>query len=360
MHTLPTEEPRPAWARRLLARWSRPELYEELGGDLEEEYHRRLQQRGRRRAALCYAWDVLFLLRAPLLRRGRPYANAKGPIMWKNYVNVGKRNLGRQKGHALVNAGGLALGLAFCLLVAAFVRHEWSYDRFHEHADAVHRVLVRQKAPDGTVRRVSLTPLPLAPALRESFPQVEQAVRLADGEGIVQHGEALFTEPLLFTDAGLFDVFTFPLVQGEARTALADPESGAVLSIVPRERAVIRAGVVDRGRTVRDANLMALGMDCAKAIRAVGAINIQCRVVAGVPTVFEINPRFSGGIPLTIAAGADFPRLLVQLARGRRVTPLIGRFQDGLWMSSYETSVFVAEQAVGFSSTRPDTVSEVA
>jgi carbamoyl-phosphate synthase large subunit len=135
---------------------------------------------------------------------------------------------------------------------------------------------------------------------------------------------------------------------------------GLPLSIVPRERALIRAGVVDRGRTVRDSALMALGMECARAIRAIGAINIQCRIVDGVPTVFEINPRFSGGIPLTIAAGADFPRWLVQLVRGRRVTPQIGRFQEGLWMSSYETSVFVAEQAVGFSSTRTDTISEVA
>jgi carbamoyl-phosphate synthase large subunit len=135
---------------------------------------------------------------------------------------------------------------------------------------------------------------------------------------------------------------------------------GSPISIVPRERAVIRAGVVDRGRTVRDSLLLALGMECARAIRAVGAINIQCRVVGGVPTVFEINPRFSGGIPLTIAAGADFPRWLVQLARGRRVTPQIGRFQDGLWMSSYETSVFVADEAVGFSSVRPDSISEVA
>ncbi len=144
-----------------------------------------------------------------------------------------------------------------------------------------------------------------------------------------------------------------PFLEGPEFTidVLCDFE-GTPLAIVPRERTVIRAGVVDRGRTVNDSGLMALGMACARAIRAVGAINIQCRVVDGVPTVFEINPRFSGGIPLTIAAGADFPRMLVQLARGRRVPPQIGRFQDGLWMTSYETSVFVAEQAIGFSGAR--------
>jgi carbamoyl-phosphate synthase large subunit len=135
--------------------------------------------------------------------------------------------------------------------------------------------------------------------------------------------------------------------------------AGEPLSVVPRERSVIRAGVVDRGRTVRDGTLIAVGLQCARAIDAVGAINIQCRVVNGIPIVFEINPRFSGGVPLTIAAGADFPRLLVQLARGRDVAPRIGRFQEGLWMTSYETSIFVAEQAVGFSA-QALPVSEVA
>jgi carbamoyl-phosphate synthase large subunit len=59
--------------------------------------------------------------------------------------------------------------------------------------------------------------------------------------------------------------------------------------------------------------------------------------------VFEINPRFSGGIPLTIAAGADFPSMLVDLAIGRTVPPAIGAFTPDLWMSNYETSVFLQQ-----------------
>jgi carbamoyl-phosphate synthase large subunit len=135
---------------------------------------------------------------------------------------------------------------------------------------------------------------------------------------------------------------------------------GVPLSVVPRERVVVRAGVVDRGRTVKDPRLIDLGVACARALDAVGAINIQCRVTAQGPVIFEINPRFSGGIPLTIAAGADFPAMLVQLARGRRVTPSIGRFQDGLWMTSYETSVFVNASSIGFSSSAMRATPEVA
>jgi carbamoyl-phosphate synthase large subunit len=112
-------------------------------------------------------------------------------------------------------------------------------------------------------------------------------------------------------------------------------------SIVPRERVVVRAGVSDRGRTVNDPALIRLAQDCADALDFVGAVNIQCRVVDGVPVVFEINPRFSGGIPLTIAAGADFPRMLVDLTLGREVAPSVGRFRSELWMTSYEDSLYV-------------------
>jgi carbamoyl-phosphate synthase large subunit len=141
-----------------------------------------------------------------------------------------------------------------------------------------------------------------------------------------------------------------PFLDGPEFTidVLCDLKTGEPLAVVPRERVVIRAGVVDRGRTVRDGRLMKLGLLCARALRFAGAINIQCRIVDGRPIIFEINPRFSGGIPLTIAAGADFPQMLVQLARGERVTPIVGRFQDGLWMTSYESSVFLPESSVGF------------
>jgi carbamoyl-phosphate synthase large subunit len=137
--------------------------------------------------------------------------------------------------------------------------------------------------------------------------------------------------------------------------------SGRPLSIVPRERVVIRAGVIDRGRTVKDPRLLELAAACADALRFIGPINIQCRVVNGHPVVFEINPRFSGGIPLTIEAGADFPRMLLELNAGRQLVPAIGRFRDNLWMSSYEASVFLDGDAVRLDRfTAPPAVADVA
>jgi carbamoyl-phosphate synthase large subunit len=116
---------------------------------------------------------------------------------------------------------------------------------------------------------------------------------------------------------------------------------GQPLSIVPRERVVIRSGVMDRGRTVKSARLIELARLACLAIPFAGPLNIQCRMSGGEPVIFEINPRFSGGIPLTIESGADFPRMLIRLALGGRVDPSIGAFREDLWMTSFESSFFL-------------------
>jgi carbamoyl-phosphate synthase large subunit len=116
---------------------------------------------------------------------------------------------------------------------------------------------------------------------------------------------------------------------------------GNPLSIVPRERVVIRAGVIDRGRTVNEPGLIALAEEACRALPFGGPINIQCRMRGDEPVIFEINPRFSGGIPLTIQAGADFPRMLLRLALGGTVEPSIGDFREELWMTSFESSFFL-------------------
>jgi carbamoyl-phosphate synthase large subunit len=118
---------------------------------------------------------------------------------------------------------------------------------------------------------------------------------------------------------------------------------GRPLSIVPRERVVIRAGVIDRGRTVKSSALIELAEQVCAAIAFFGPINIQCRLRDGWPYVFEINPRFSGGIPLTIASGANFPKMLVTMAMGGTMAPQVGEFREGVWMTSYEASVFLEE-----------------
>ncbi len=114
---------------------------------------------------------------------------------------------------------------------------------------------------------------------------------------------------------------------------------GRVISVVPRQRIVIRSGVCDRGRTEKHPRLMELAEEAARALRLVGPANLQCKMEGDAVTFFEVNPRFSGAIQLTINAGADFPRLIIEMLLGA-VAPRIGQFEENLTMVSYEESVY--------------------
>ncbi|MBF0170608.1 MAG: ATP-grasp domain-containing protein [Nitrospinae bacterium] len=115
---------------------------------------------------------------------------------------------------------------------------------------------------------------------------------------------------------------------------------GRILSVVPRQRMVIRSGVCDRGQTVMDKELIALCARICETMQVVGPVNLQLKKQRGKATFFEVNPRFSGAIQLTVAAGADFFRMIVEEALGRNPAPAVGAFKGGVLMMSYEDSLF--------------------
>jgi carbamoyl-phosphate synthase large subunit len=122
--------------------------------------------------------------------------------------------------------------------------------------------------------------------------------------------------------------------------------NGRLISAVPRERMVIRSGVSDRGRTMFHQGMIDLAIRTSDALEIRGPANIQVKLHEDKPTIFEVNPRFAGGIPLTLAAGADFPTWLIEMACGRKVRPCIGKFTDGLVMSCFESAVFLPEESL--------------
>jgi carbamoyl-phosphate synthase large subunit len=119
--------------------------------------------------------------------------------------------------------------------------------------------------------------------------------------------------------------------------------NGKAISAVPRERLVIRSGVVDRGRTWNNPVMIDLAVRVGESLEIRGAANLQVMWHNDQATIFEINPRFSGGIPLTITAGADFPCWLIEMRAGRRVRPALGKFTDGLVMACYESAIFLPD-----------------
>ena len=118
---------------------------------------------------------------------------------------------------------------------------------------------------------------------------------------------------------------------------------GVVRCVVPRQRLAVRAGEVSKGITVKDQDLIDTSVKLAGLLGSIwGVFCAQCRrQEGGRPRFFEVNPRFGGGAPLSIAAGADLPLYLIQEVLGLPITARIGDFTDHLLMLRYDDAVFV-------------------
>ena len=170
-------------------------------------------------------------------------------------------------------------------------------------------------------------------------------VKPRSGRGSVQVFEAHNEEQLRFFCRYVPDAVVQDYLEGAEFTVdvCADFE-GRVMSVVPRERLVIRAGVSDKGTTRKHKKVMEFATNVAESLGIVGAVNIQCNWDGHTVSLIEVNPRFSGGIPLTIASGADFATWLVQMRGGRSIPSQLGKFQKDLTMMSFEESLFASEE----------------
>lgn len=146
--------------------------------------------------------------------------------MFRNYWLVAIRNFRRYKVHAIINVSGLSIGLAACILILLFVQSELSYDRFHEDANRIYRVAVEQSVGDQTIVWPQ-APIALAVELQERFPDVLRVTKVFPrGRRLVQYGENRFYEQSgYYADASFFDVFSFPVAQGNPKAAWSDLNS---------------------------------------------------------------------------------------------------------------------------------------
>ncbi len=149
--------------------------------------------------------------------------------MIKNYLKIALRNLARHKGYAFINVMGLAVGIAASVLIALYVVDELGYDRFHENADRIHRITADwSNKGDSRIHQLG-TPWILAKTIREKYPQVEALTQITGplGDVVLRKGDelALKETDAFAADASFFDVFSFPLVKGDPRSALRDPNA---------------------------------------------------------------------------------------------------------------------------------------
>lgn len=151
-------------------------------------------------------------------------------------LKIATRNLWKHKSFSAINILGLALGIATCLLIILYVWNELSYDRFNEKADQIVRVVFKGKMNGGEIKEATVMP-PVAQTFKKDFPEVLDATRLRSyGTPRVNYGDKTFRDdPMAFVDPNFFNVFTLPLIKGDAATALQQPNTVVISKSVAKK-----------------------------------------------------------------------------------------------------------------------------
>ena len=192
-----------------------------ISGDYEIEYAAIRQYHGRVWAFLWLLWNTI--------QAAFYYSlfNMKwSTVMFRNYLKIAFRNVKRHKVYSFINIAGLTIGMTCVVLLLLWVQDELSYDKFHEKIDDIYLVSAHIKEERDELQVPSVPGV--GPLLKELFPEVEESARFLAGYRtfILSYKDRIFSEPRVFpADPETLEMFTFPLIEGDPKTALKDPYS---------------------------------------------------------------------------------------------------------------------------------------
>ncbi len=209
----------PRFASNILSRVISKELFEEISGDMEEEYNKALKSKGKIYAQFLYLMEVLRYIR--MYRGGRKFQSTNSLSMLQNYIKVAFRNLLKHKAYSIINISGLGVGLACVFIIFLFIKIETSYDKFHENGKDIYRL----QHVYGFINAVAAT------AYERDYSEVKKSMRVhpwKKDRKITLENEDIYYEDVLMADSNFFSFFSFPLIQGNAETSLKDKSSIAI------------------------------------------------------------------------------------------------------------------------------------
>lgn len=148
--------------------------------------------------------------------------------MIRNYLKVALRNLIKQKVYSTINVLGLSIGIASCVLITTFVVDEFSYDKFHEKADRLYKVVLERKYPNHSTN-YAVIPHSYADVMANDFPEVAASLKMGGPfNGVVvnytnaRNEVKQFEENFIMAaDSNFFDLFSIKLVKGESKSVLS-------------------------------------------------------------------------------------------------------------------------------------------
>ncbi len=212
----------PSRAQKFLRFFLKPELWEEVSGDLDEQFYTSIRKGSSRKAYWIYWLQVLHYLR-PFAVRKLINTPSNLSIMYQHNLLIGWRTIRKNKLFSIINIGGLALGMAVTILITLWIKEEISYDRFHKNYSNIYQVIANRDF-NGNIFTDRNMVFPLARFIDEEIPQVDHAVWMTHGQTVQ------FTDGITITQqrghqvgGPFFDLLNWTFIHGNASTALNDP-----------------------------------------------------------------------------------------------------------------------------------------
>ena len=145
--------------------------------------------------------------------------------MIKNYFKIAWRNIRKNKLFSFINILGLSLGIATCFIIMLYVQNELSYDRFNKNANNIARIVFHANLNGGKIDE-SVTMPPVAQTMKKDFPEIKDATRILSfgTPAIIYNNTAFKDDSFALVDPNFFSIFTLPMIEGDAKTALAQPD----------------------------------------------------------------------------------------------------------------------------------------
>jgi putative ABC transport system permease protein len=160
------------------------------------------------------------------IAKSQNFEISKLDFMLKNYFKTAFRNLQRNKIYSFTNIIGLSLGLACAMLIILYVKDEVSYDRFHKDVDHIYRICIERVKPDGSPdSKNGYTGYFQGPRFTAGIPEIKAFVRYQSNQRDIRTGSEIKPQEMFYADSNFFAVFSFPLLSGNPKTALLDPNA---------------------------------------------------------------------------------------------------------------------------------------
>lgn len=217
----------PDWAQQLLTWYCKPELLEDLEGDLNEYFERNVKSIGVRKAKLIYVIDVFKFFRLYTIRKPEIITHLMNFIMIGSYIKTSGRSIVRNKLFSFINIVGLAVSMSVGLVLIGVLTDVLSYDKFHKNHQRISRVIARYEyLGEKGNNFMATTSMKSARLIKESFSGVEDVAILRSSlQGDLQIGEKIIPLGGFWANPALFKVFSFEMIKGNQVTALQQPFS---------------------------------------------------------------------------------------------------------------------------------------